>query len=151
MKSSEMYSDFDEMVDRILKNPEFEPIIIDERAEKFWDINRQVDHYPIEMEPDKVYGRYIPAVIGQGLNNDDYQIQDLLNPTFNVSLIDFLDMDDKGLLPIETTRTLISKIKEKAFLAALILSIALALVASYYAISYLIFGNVPDQFHSRFF
>jgi hypothetical protein len=115
----------DEEMNMLLKNPFVRTVNIDERVDNFWEVNRmwvpsgyqkkgQNEYCPVEMTLDKIYKRYILGVVGQGLETEDYSVMDTENPYFDVPLLQFLDMYENRMIPIEMTKRqrILTRIKD---------------------------------------
>jgi hypothetical protein len=115
----------DEEINELLKNPFVRTVNIDERVDNFWEVNRmwvpsgyqkkgQNEYCPIEMTTDKIFKRYTLGVVGQGLETEDYSVMDTENPYFDVPLLQFLDMYENRMIPIEMTKRqrILTRIKD---------------------------------------
>lgn len=93
----------DEEIRELLSNAVYDwtvDVNIDERAFNFWFRDKYGMPYGTF---DLKYARYSLRSIGFGDTSDDYWVTDSKNPFFSASLTEFLDMDEKGLLPVEAT------------------------------------------------
>lgn len=95
------------------QNPLVPKIVVDPRVNRFWKVDPQwvipgdqvgpYQYSPVGNGLDMVYGRYTLGILGQGLSTEDYWVMDSENPFYEASLVEFLQDDQKGQLPVEMT------------------------------------------------
>lgn len=92
----------DEEIEKMLENViEIEQINLDERIFDYW--LRDHTGRPVQSVDFK-YARYVVRTWGYGDSTDDYWVMDIKNPFFRPTLEEFLEMDEKGILPVEVTK-----------------------------------------------
>ena len=137
----------DEEISLLMTDPLVESINIDERVDNFWNVNRmwvpsgyqkkgQDEYCPVEMAPDKIFKRYTVGVVGQGLETEDYSVLDNENPYFDVPLIQFLDMYEKKVIPIEMTKRqrIVTRIKDVALYSFASIGLSILILMVFYLV-----------------